>query len=129
MICIVLLPGQQTDTEDRPCPIEGRGYGGEFGVTQPDYEVAPRRGDRRGKHPSGREILMTAGPTPTGPRLRGELSPSEVADRTGAHPNTVYRWCKHAVEDGRSPLRGFVRKDVTGHYWIDPSALDSSNDR
>jgi transposase len=53
-----------------------------------------------------------------GPRRRDELSPRQVAKRTGAHVRTVRRWCRSAENGERSPLTGAVRKDATGHFWI-----------
>ena len=41
----------------------------------------------------------------------------------GIHDDTIYRWCKDAV-DGRGPLRGTVRKSLTGWYYIQTSAIE-----
>ena len=52
----------------------------------------------------------------------GEISPRQMRRLLGCGRNTAYRWCERAITGGPSPLLGHVRRDVTGHYWIQREA-------
>lgn len=60
----------------------------------------------------------------TKPQRKGEISPVQAARLVGRARGTIYRWCVWACTESQpSPLDGIVRRDVTGHYWIDRHAL------
>lgn len=63
-------------------------------------------------------------------KLPGEITPRRAARLLGIHEETVYRWCRGAFNGGRSPLDGWVRRSVTGWYYIDSVAIrDMLDDR
>jgi len=45
------------------------------------------------------------------------VTPRRAARLLGIHKETVYRWCRDAVEGKKSRLRD-VRRSVTGRYLI-----------
>lgn len=47
----------------------------------------------------------------------GEISISTAATVLECHVDTVTRWAKRAMAGERTRL-GYVRRDVTGHYWL-----------
>lgn len=112
----MLFPESRADTD----PEKGQGEHGEG----PD----PVQGEARDTPDlplRGREILVIGDHDHGPPRMHGELSPHQVARRAGVHIKTVYRWARIALGElaGRSPLAGFVRRDATGHIWVDENAL------
>ena len=59
------------------------------------------------------------------PRRKGEISPIEAARIVGVARSTMYRWCIWATTKSQlSPLDGIVRRDGTGHYWIERFPLE-----
>lgn len=59
----------------------------------------------------------------TNNKLPGEITPRRAARMLGIHEDTVYRWCQEALEE-RGPLRGAVRKSITGWYYIGSIAIE-----
>lgn len=57
-------------------------------------------------------------------RHANELSIPEVATQLEVHPNTVRNWAQASVSGEPSKLRE-VRRDITGHYWISKTAVQS----
>ena len=62
-------------------------------------------------------------------RRRGELSPRQVAGLARCHLNTVYGWIERSMAGEPSPLSVFVRRDQTGHYWVDFEAMEKNDKR
>jgi hypothetical protein len=58
-------------------------------------------------------------------RCENEVSPQEAADKLGVHKDTIYRWCNRALHERTAKWYGFVRQDVTGHYWIQIAAVEA----
>jgi DNA-binding transcriptional regulator YdaS (Cro superfamily) len=52
-----------------------------------------------------------------------KISASKAARMLGIHRNTVYAWCKDAVDGNPSKLQGVERNPMTGRYMIEVSEI------
>ena len=56
--------------------------------------------------------------------MKPEVTPHQAAKILGCHKNTIYRWCRLALDPvDWSPLNGCVRRNATGHFWISRARL------
>lgn len=66
-------------------------------------------------------------------RRDGELSIREAARLLEVHEDTVRAWCRAAVASA-SPslagrLRGAVRRDAVGYYWVQKQRIEELADQ
>jgi len=52
-------------------------------------------------------------------RRPGKISPTKAARLLGVHVNTVYTWCRRAVNGRPSRLRNVEQNAVTGYFYVD----------
>lgn len=57
-------------------------------------------------------------------RRAGEISAREFAERIEVHYETALRWCFRAICESTAKLHGSVRRDITGHYWVNAAAVE-----
>jgi transposase-like protein len=59
----------------------------------------------------------------------GEVTPRRAARILGVHEETVYRWCKDAVDEDKGHFRGAARRSVVNWYYIKLSAVEATMDK